>query len=92
MLLAVGFVAGEPTAVGGDEIVGAFLGPPHAGKPVKGERELRTGGDRQGSVDRARSTPSAPKLPGASPGSTAQAALSHCSTLRPAEAGTPGFC
>jgi hypothetical protein len=64
MLLAVGPVAGEPTAVGGDEIVGAFLGPPHPGKPVEGERELQTEGDRQGSIDRARSPPSAPGMAG----------------------------
>ena len=52
-------------AVGSDEkIVGAFLGPPHAGKPVEGERELQAEGDRLGSVDRARSPPSAAGLAG----------------------------
>jgi hypothetical protein len=64
VLLAVGLVAGEPTAVGSDEIVGVFLGPPHSGKLVEGERELQTEGDRQGSVDRARSPPSAPGAAG----------------------------
>jgi hypothetical protein len=59
-LLAVRLVAGEPAAVGGDEIVGLFLGPPQAGKPIEGERELQTEGDRQRSVDRTRSPPSAP--------------------------------
>jgi hypothetical protein len=63
-LLAVGLVAWEPVAVGGDEIVGAFLGPPQAGKPVEKERELQTECDRQGSVDRTRSPPSASGLAG----------------------------
>ena len=35
MLLAVRLAAGEPVAVGGDKIVGAFLGPPQAGKSVE---------------------------------------------------------
>ena len=64
VLLAVGHVAREPAAVSGDEIVGAFLGPPQAGKPVEGERELQTERDRQGSVDRARPPPSASGLVG----------------------------
>jgi hypothetical protein len=46
VLLAVRLVAGEPAAVGGDEIVGAFLGPPHAWKPVEVERELQAERDR----------------------------------------------
>lgn len=64
MLLAVRFVAGEPVAVDGNEIVGAFLSPPHGGKPVEGERELQTERDRQGYVDRACSPPSAQRLAG----------------------------
>ena len=64
VLLAVGLATGELAAVGGDEIVGAFLGPLHAGKPVEGERELQTERDCQGSVDRACSPPSAPGLAG----------------------------
>jgi hypothetical protein len=90
VLLAVRLVAGEPAAVGGYEIVDAFLGSPQAGKPVEGERELQTDGDRQGSVDRARSPPSAPGLVGSIAGLDRPGgafALLHAESGRDGDAG-----